>query len=138
MTPSLTLIYTAVYIREALKSTPLERSLGAASGFDAWKWLAPFVIYHVIMFREVEKTVFCKHEFPKVAKKIPHPWVGNLLLPHERVFHSVALSVEDQQVAVVNEPVNHGRGHRLVEEDVRPLAELEVGGEYQAALFVTG
>jgi len=28
-------------------------------------------------------AVFCKHEVPKVAKKIPQPRVGKKLLPHE-------------------------------------------------------
>jgi len=50
----------------------------------------------------------------------------------------VALSVEDQQVAVMDQTINHRRGHRLVEEDVDPFAELQVGGEDQAALLVAG
>jgi hypothetical protein len=81
--------------------------------------------------------VYCKGEFPIVAKKIPQALGGEFWLPpHERVPHSVALSVEDQQVAMVHEPVDQSRGHGLVEEDVHPPAELQVRGDEHAALLV--
>ena len=63
---------------------------------------------------------------------------GIVLLPHERVFHPVALSVKYQQVAIVDQAVDHRGGHRLVEEYVHPLAELQVGGEDQAAFLIAG
>ena len=93
----------------------------------AYKWIGRW-----------EQDCFLQARSPQSCKEIPQPRVGKKLLPHERVFHSVALSVEDQQMAIVNEPVNHGRGHRFIQEDVRPFAELKVCGEYQAALFVAG
>ena len=64
--------------------------------------------------------------------------MGEKLLPHERVFDSVALSVKDQQVAVMDESVNHCGGHRFVKKDIDPLAELKVCGEDQTAFFVAG
>jgi SAM-dependent methyltransferase len=84
-------------------------------------------------------TICCKSEFPIVAEEIPQALGGEFWLPpHERVPHSVALSVKDQQVAVVHEAVDQSRGHGLVEEDIHPPAELQVCGDEHAAFLVAG
>jgi hypothetical protein len=83
--------------------------------------------------------ICCKSEFPIVAEEIPQALGGEFWLPpHERVPHSVALSVKDQQVAVVHEAVDQSRGHGLVEEDIHPPAELQVCGDEHAAFLVAG
>ena len=67
---------------------------------------------------------------PLLQRKFPRPQVGNFQLsPHKRILHSVALSVEDQQVAVVHQSIDQSRGHGLIEENVHPPAELQVGGD---------
>lgn len=48
----------------------------------------------------------------------------------------MALSVEDQQVAAVDKPIDQGGGHRLVEEDGHSVAEFDVGRHDHAALLV--
>jgi GNAT superfamily N-acetyltransferase len=84
-------------------------------------------------------AICCKSEFPIVAEEIPQALGGEFWLPpHERVPHSVALSVKDQQVAVVHEAVDQSRGHGLVEEDIHPPAELQVCGDEHAAFLVAG
>ena len=74
--------------------------------------------------------IYCKDKIPIVAKKIPQAPGGEFwLTPHERILHSVALSFEDQQVAVVYQTIDQSRGHGLIEEDIHPPAELQVGGD---------
>ena len=50
--------------------------------------------------------------------------------------HAVAGAFEDQQLTVVDQAVDHGRGHLLVGEYTAPLAELDVGGENEALAFI--
>jgi len=78
-------------------------------------------------------------KIPIIAKKIPQAPGGEFWLsPHERILHSVALSVKDQQMAVVYQTIDQSRGHGLIEEDIHPPAELQVGGDGHAALLVAG
>ena len=94
---------------------------------------------HVSADGTLVRACFLQGRIPHCCKgKSPSLGWGILLLPHERVLHPVALSVEDQQVAVVDEAIDHRGGHRLIEKDVRPLAELQVRGEDQAAFLVAG
>ena len=63
------------------------------------------------------QIVYCKDKIPIVAKKIPQAPGGEFWLPpHKRILHSVALSVEDQQVAVVYQTIDQRRGHGLISE----------------------
>lgn len=50
--------------------------------------------------------------------------------------HAVAGAFKDQQVAMVDQAVNHGGGHLLVGEYTSPLAELDVGGEDEALALI--
>ena len=62
-------------------------------------------------------AVCCKSEFPTFAEETPQALGGEFWLPpHERGPHSVALSVEDQQVAVVYQTIDQSRGHGLIAE----------------------
>lgn len=49
---------------------------------------------------------------------------------------TVALAGEDDDMRVVDEPVNEGGGEPVVTEDGVPLTELQVGSDDKAAAFV--
>lgn len=50
---------------------------------------------------------------------------------------AIALTGEDNDVGVMDEPVNEGGSETVVTEDGVPLAELQVGGDDKAAALVT-
>lgn len=50
---------------------------------------------------------------------------------------AVALPGEDDDMGVVDEPVNEGRGETVVAKDGVPLAELQVGGNDEAFSLIT-
>jgi len=61
--------------------------------------------------------IYCKDKIPIVAKKIPQTPGGEFWLsPHKRILHSVALSVKDQQVAMVYQTIDQSGGHGLITE----------------------
>lgn len=72
---------------------------------------------------------FVKQKSPKKSCIFPHHRRGEFLpLFHERMFHSVALTLENEQVPVVSQPVNHRRGHLVIGEDRSPSGEFQIGG----------
>ena len=54
------------------------------------------------------------------------------------VAEPVAAAGEVQDFCVVDDPVDHGRGHCRVAEDLAPPAEGEVAGKHQGGVFVAG
>lgn len=48
---------------------------------------------------------------------------------HERVAHAVGLPAELDEPSVVDDPVDHRRGHLVVPEHRAPPAELQVRGD---------
>ena len=80
-------------------------------------------LVHELMVDNARRC-FLQARIPQNCKEnSPGPGWGILLVPHEQVFHPVALSVEDQQVAVVDETIDHRRRHRLVTKDfIIPLS----------------
>ena len=50
---------------------------------------------------------------------------------------AVALAGENDDVGVVDEPVNEGGGESVVAEDGVPLAELQIGGNDEAPALIT-
>ncbi len=50
---------------------------------------------------------------------------------------AVALAGEDDDMGVVDEPVNEGGGEPVISKDGIPLAELQVGGNDDALAFIT-
>lgn len=58
-------------------------------------------------------------------------------LPVHGLGKSVALAGEDDDVGVVDEPVNEGRCEAVVAKDGVPLGELQVGGNDEAPALVT-
>lgn len=50
---------------------------------------------------------------------------------------AVALPREDNDMGVVDEPVNEGRCETIVTEDGVPLAELQIGGNDEAPALIT-
>ena len=50
----------------------------------------------------------------------------------------MALTIEDQKVAVMDQSIDNRGGHRFIEKDVHPLAELQIRGEDQTAFFIAG
>jgi hypothetical protein len=63
---------------------------------------------------------------------------GALLLTVGGSALSVALDGHFQDDGVVNQTVDCGKGHGGIREDAAPLAEGPVGGDQQAAAFVSG
>lgn len=57
-------------------------------------------------------------------------------LPVQGLSEAVALAGEDDDVGVVDEPVNKGGGKTVVAENGVPLGELQVGGDDEAPAFV--
>ena len=51
--------------------------------------------------------------------------------------HAVALTFENQEMAVVNQSVNYGGSHLFIGEDTAPLRELQVCGQNQTFAFIT-
>lgn len=49
---------------------------------------------------------------------------------------AIALAGEDHNVGVVDQPVDEGGGQAVVAENGVPLAELQVGGNDEAAPFI--
>ncbi len=56
---------------------------------------------------------------------------------HERIPYPVARTIEDKQVTVMHQSVDHCRGHLFVVKDPYPSAELKVGCQYHAPFLVT-
>jgi hypothetical protein len=54
------------------------------------------------------------------------------------VFEPVAVALEGDDLSVVDEAVDHGRGDHVVAEDLTPAAEWLVAGDDQAGPFVAG
>lgn len=54
-----------------------------------------------------------------------------------RVFHSVALSLKDNQVTMMDESVNHCRSHLLVGEGPAPLGELKIRSKDEVFALIT-
>ena len=52
------------------------------------------------------------------------------------VFESVAGAFKRDDVGVVNDAVDHGRGHDLVAEDIAPAGEWAVARQDQRGMFV--
>ena len=57
-------------------------------------------------------------------------------LPVHGLGEAVALPGEDDDMGVVDEPVNQGGGKTVVAENGVPLGELQVGGDDEAPAFV--
>jgi len=51
--------------------------------------------------------------------------------------HSVALTLEEDQVSMVDESVNHGGRHLVVREDTTSLRELQVRGRDEVLYLAT-
>lgn len=58
-------------------------------------------------------------------------------LAHQGVFHSVALSLKDNQVTMMDESVNHCRSHLLVGEGPAPLGELKIRTKDEVFALIT-
>jgi hypothetical protein len=56
---------------------------------------------------------------------------------HKRVLHSVAFALENEQVPVVSQSVNHRRGHLVIRENGAPFGEFEICGNHKAAALIT-
>ena len=52
------------------------------------------------------------------------------------LFHSPGVVSGLDNLAVMRQPVQHGGGHLLVPEDLRPLTEGKVGGDHQRGLLI--
>src|SRR5438067_8609810 len=61
-----------------------------------------------------------------------------LLLALDALAQAVALARERQDMGMKGEPVQQRGGEALVAEDLRPVGELEVGGDKEAGLLVEG
>ena len=57
-------------------------------------------------------------------------------LPHEGMFHPVALSFEEDEMAVMDEPVNHGGRHLVICKDIAPFREFKVCCQDKAFAFI--
>ena len=58
-------------------------------------------------------------------------------LQHEGMLHTVALSLKDQQVPMMDEAVDHCSGHLVIRKDSSPFGKLQICGEYQTLAFIT-
>ena len=63
-------------------------------------------------------------------------WVGCGDAAEVSVTESVAVAFEGDNVGVVDESVDHGGCDDVVAEHLSPAAELLVGGDDQAGVFV--
>ena len=52
-------------------------------------------------------------------------------MAHQRVGHAITFCVEHQQMAVMDESVDHRSSHLLIGEYASPFGKLQIGGEYQ-------
>ena len=65
-------------------------------------------------------------------------WVGCGDAAEVAVAEAVAVAFEGDNVGVVDESVDHGGGDDVVAEHLSPAAELLVGGDDEAGVFVAG
>ena len=57
-------------------------------------------------------------------------------MAHQRVGHAITFRVEHQQVAVMDESVDHRGSHLFVGKYTSPFGKLQIGGEYQTFAFI--
>jgi hypothetical protein len=54
------------------------------------------------------------------------------------VLEPIAVALEADDLGVMHQPVDHGRGHHGVAEDLAPSPELLVGGDDDAGPLIAG
>ena len=52
------------------------------------------------------------------------------------MLHAVAVAFKEDQVPVMDEPVDHGCRHLVIREDAPPFGEFQVGGQQEALTLV--
>lgn len=52
------------------------------------------------------------------------------------MFKPVTVIAGFQDMAVVSQSIQQGRGHLWVDKDLRPFREVQVGGDDQAGLLI--
>lgn len=89
--------------------------------------------------------VFCQENFLEnvvsFSRVISRPFPGTIrpgwwCLAHQGMGHAVTLPFKQQEVAVVDQAVNHGCRHLLIGKDAAPFGELQVGGQDQTLAFI--
>ena len=52
------------------------------------------------------------------------------------MFHPVALSFEDQQMSMMDKPVDHGCRHLVIGKNAAPFGKFQIRSQYQAFAFI--
>ena len=53
------------------------------------------------------------------------------------MLHTIALSLKDQQVPMMDEAVDHRSSHLVIRKDPSPFGKFQICGEYQALALIT-
>ena len=88
----------------------------------------------LLLQRQVNPCVYCQEKIPKIVIKIPCFWKGNSLflsghdfiilrgrLAHQCMLHAIALAIEHNQMAMVDQAINHRSRHLLVRKYTTPF-----------------
>jgi hypothetical protein len=53
------------------------------------------------------------------------------------MLHPVTLTLKNNQMAMIGEPVNHGRRHLIIRENCPPFLELRIRRNNKTPSFIT-
>jgi hypothetical protein len=78
-----------------------------------------------------------------VISRRPSHWLADVScvrrfagLPLETLAKAVAVTLQEQDVTAVDQPIQEGCGHLFMAKHLRPVRKVEVGGERDAGAFV--
>ena len=72
-----------------------------------------------------------------LARDFPYFQRASCIPAHEGMLHSVAFPLEDQQMSVMDKPVDHRRRHLVIRKDTSPFREFQIGCQDQALALIT-
>src|SRR6266566_2793965 len=75
---------------------------------------------------------------PSCARRdlTPFSWLTSCILRPPTVLHAVAATINGDDLGMMQEPVEQGRGKHLVSEQLSPSGKAGVGGEQDGAMLI--
>ena len=119
--------------RHFINSTPY----GAFDVWDGSSRPTPMFDSYAHRLEAAARVFVAIGKSPKMQRKFPSTGWGFSLLPDEGILHPPTLSVKDQQVAEMHQPVDHCGSHLFVIEDGDPSAELQICRQDDTLSLVT-